>query len=352
MAIKSAFGKFGLRLIGFTLIVAVIFALSAVIAAAGPSRNLYADDAWQNVSYTAPGYNSSTHNIVLDQHSHTLYSDGKLTIKQNIEWHLAMGFNCIVITDHNTMANKEEIAAAKLEYAGRAIIIQGMEWTTGRIHMNFLGLTDWDFKEFPIPANPSNADIQRAITEAKRQGAVVTTNHFPWSLNQAKMTTHPSRVQMRDWGTDFIEIVNDDSHYDNMYDDESVQFCLDNGIGMITGTDMHRPDQLEAGAVHGWTILNASEFTEDAVMVELRARRTEIIVNYAGYRDQGTYEENPLYMAVFPLAELGSIFVNIFSRGLRADEIVIFAAYTYLIFAGMEITRFMKDRIRKNKTGL
>jgi histidinol phosphatase-like PHP family hydrolase len=272
-------------------------------------------------------------------------------VKQNVEWHLAMGFNTMVITDHNTMNHKEDVAAAKIEYEGRAIIILGMEWTTNRVHLNFLGLSDWDFEAFPIPRTPTDDQIKAAINEAHRQGAVVTINHYPWSLNQAKMQNHPTRDQAVAWGINFIEIINDDSHYENMYDAESVQFIQEKGgIGMITGTDMHRPDKLESGAVHGWTLLNATEFTEEAVMVELRAGRTEIIYLPAGFVDTGNYPENPAYLAVFPLAELGNIFIGMFSRGLRVDEIAITIGYVYLIFIGKEITMIVGDRIKKKKS--
>jgi hypothetical protein len=342
---KEEIKKFLLRLLGFTFIIVVIITASVLAEVKGPSRVKYTNDSWKNITpYIPPGYNASKHNIILDQHSHTIHSDGSLTVKQNIEWHLSMGYNTIIITDHNNLRNKADIEAAKIEYAGRAIIIQGMEWTSHRLHMNILGLKEWDFEAFPITSNPTDDQIKNAITEAHRQGAVVTLNHIPWSLNQAKMTNHPTREQMRDWGIDFIEIVNDDCHYENVYDNESIQFCIDNGIGMITGTDMHRPDGLESGAVHGWTFISAANFSEEAVMVELRARRTEIYFHPAGYLDHGNYEVNPAHMAIFPLAEVGKIFIGIWMRGLRADEIVMMVVYVYLIFAGTEISKYIKNK--------
>ena len=342
---KQEIKKFIVRLLGFTFIIVVIITASVLSEVIGPSRALYTDDSWKTiVPYIPPGYNASKHNIILDQHSHTIHSDGSLTVKQNIEWHLSMGYNTIVITDHNNLRNKAAIEAIKAEYAGRAIIIQGMEWTTHRLHMNFLGLKEWDFEQFPITINPTDKQIKDAIAEAHRQGAVVTLNHIPWSLNQGKMTNHPTREQMRDWGIDFIEIVNDDSHFENIFDNESIQFCLDNGIGIITGTDMHKPDKLESGAVHGWTYISAENFTEEAVLVELRAKRTEIYFHPAGYLDRGDYKVNPAHLAIFPLAELGKVFVGIFSRGLRADEIAMMVVYVYLIFVGQEITRKIKEK--------
>ena len=92
----------------------------------------------------------------------------------------------------------------KEKYKDQIILIQGIEWTTGRIHMNFLGLSEWDLD---IPSMPSDQVIKDAITEAHRQNAVVTVNHIPWSL-RVGMDTHPTRQQLLDWGVDYIEILN------------------------------------------------------------------------------------------------------------------------------------------------
>ncbi len=54
----------------------------------------YSDNDWKDVNpHIPPGYDNTKFNVVFDHHSHTNYRDGALTIKQNVEWHIAMGFN-------------------------------------------------------------------------------------------------------------------------------------------------------------------------------------------------------------------------------------------------------------------
>ena len=246
----------------------------------------YTDKNWKGVTpHILPGYDGKKYNIVFDHHSHTNYSDGVLSINQNVEWHLAMGFNALAITDHNNMRHLEKIDKVKEEYAKKDIIIlSGIEWTTNRIHLNFLGVPNWEPK---IKYRVKEDDIINAINYAHDQGGVVVCNHIPWSLYEFHMKTHPSREILLDWGIDYIEIVNDDCLPENVYDKESYDFCLKhNGkIGMITGTDMHNPDDLASGGVHGWTLLNLKEITEEALMEELRKKKTKIIYSETPYLD-------------------------------------------------------------------
>lgn len=59
---------------------------------------------------------------------------------------------------------------------------------------------------------------------------------------------------------------------------------------MITGTDMHNPDGLASGGVHGWTCLNLKEYSEEALMEELKRKKTSIIYSKIPYLDLGTHK--------------------------------------------------------------
>jgi len=248
----------------------------------------YTDNNWKDLMpHNPPGYDKSKHNVVFDHHSHTHYSDGKLTIKQNIEWHIAMGFNAIAITDHNNMRYMEKINGIKQEYAHkRFIILNGFEWTTTRLHLNFLGISKWDER---VPYKPKDGKIIEVINKIHDLDGIVVCNHIPWSINEAKYKNHPSRETLLEWGIDYIEIVNDDSLPENVFDQESYNFCLKHKgeIGMLTGTDMHDPHNFESGGVHGWTLLNIREFTEEALMEELRKKNTEILYSKNSFSDPG-----------------------------------------------------------------
>ncbi|MGV9205838.1 MAG: CehA/McbA family metallohydrolase [Promethearchaeia archaeon] len=345
MVTKKNILHFSIRLGLFVVFATFLIAGSILVNVEGPEPYLYGDDDWKNVdAITPPGYNETEYNVILDQHSHTLYSDGALTVKQNIEWHRSMGYNTIIFTDHNTMANKEEIEELQKEYDDM-VFIQGMEWTTNRIHMNFLSISEWDLD---IPSNPTNEQIKEAIKEVHEQNGVVTCNHIPWSINQAGMDNHPTREELLEWGVDYIEIVNDDSAPANHYDEESVEFCESNDIGMITGSDMHRPDDLKSGGIHGWTVLNATEFTEEAIMTKLRAKDTEILYSDSAYSDRGNHKENPWYTVIKPISKFGGIFADIYYEdSLDPVVITIYLSYAFGIFGILEVYRFAKPKVKE-----
>ncbi len=334
------------RLFLYIFLVAGIIAGSVLMNIFGPSRHSYMDDDWKNITpIDVSTLTSITFNVTLDQHSHTTYSDGVLSVKQNVEWHIAMGYNAIVITDHNNIANKADIDSLKAEYAAKNVtIIQGMEWTTGRLHANLIGISEWTL---PIPGSPTDDDIKAMIAETHRQGGVVTINHFPWSINQTNMQNHPTRQQASNWGANFIEIVNDDSQPIYVFDVESDTFCDSSQIGKITGTDMHEPDYLEGGGVSGWTLLNVTAYTEEAIMTQLRNNNTLIYsVNNTKYDDPVQHPDNPAHLFVKPISELGAIFVALYDNGLDLMNISIYLVYIFGIFGLLEIFRYVKPKFK------
>ncbi len=341
MVNKKNFKSLTTRFIAYVILIAAIITISVLTHEFGPSPNLYSDDDWADVEKVdIPGYNDTQYKGVMDHHSHTYYSDGVLSVKQNIEWHIALGFNIIVITDHDSLQNKKDVDKARNEYKGDDIvIIQGMEWTTNRIHMNFIGLSEWDSV---IPKNPSDDDIKEAIEKAHDQGAIVVCNHILWSIEQPGMGEHPSRDDLLKWGIDYIEVINGDTHSDISYDEESVEFCEDEDLGQITGTDMHVPDY---SSVNAWTLLNISELTEDAVMDELKSRSTKILVSNQSFGDLGTHRENPWYTIIEPLDRLGGDFRDLWlGNGLEWIGVLMYLVFFMIIFAVVEIYRAYKPK--------
>lgn len=244
----------------------------------------YTEDHWKGVlPLTPPGYDSSKFNIVFDHHSHTHFSDGVLSIKQNVEWHIAMGYNALAITDHNNMRHLEKIEPVRKEYIERGILLlSGIEWTTIRLHLNFIGVSKWNER---IPYKPKDEKIIEVIKKVHNQGGIVVCNHIPWSVYEEGYKNHPTRENLLEWGIDYLEIVNDDCKPENVFDKESFDFCLKHKgeIGMITGTDMHSPHGLASGGIHGWTLLNLKEISEDALMEELKKKRTHILYSKKPY---------------------------------------------------------------------
>ncbi len=181
----------------------------------------------------------------LDTHSHTLASDGKMTPEQNIRWHIANGFHAFVLTDHNTGKNNAATLALQQKYP-QILLIPGYEWTTERVHLNFLGVAD-----APAPStnyNPSDEEVKEVIARMKAAGAVVQICHISWTTwrpdHQAGKLIHPSREQLAAWGVDTFEINNEMRWYDPLsipFVERWRQQHPERPLALVTGTDIHKP---------------------------------------------------------------------------------------------------------------
>jgi predicted metal-dependent phosphoesterase TrpH len=340
--------KVSIHLIVFICINLCIIGICVPIYMLGPAPSIYKNEDWIGISpISPPGHNASQWNVVLDQHSHTIRSsDARLTLEQNVLWHIALGYNVICITDHNIAPDLAAINSIQSKYAGKIIIIPGVEWTTDRIHLNVLGITEWDVES---PWNPSDEQIQAIIEKGHRQGGVVSVNHIP----RNPRPDYPTRDQLFSWGIDFLEVINCDNYPEAVYDQESHEFCQTHigEIGEITGSDMHMPDRFGSGGIHGWTILNATNFTYTAVMEELRAHNTKILLSPYAIVDPASHIVNPLYLGLKPLMNIGQIFVGLYSTetGLDSITIIIGLGYYTLLFIALEIVRFIGARIQQKK---
>ncbi|MCY3414436.1 MAG: CehA/McbA family metallohydrolase [Candidatus Heimdallarchaeota archaeon] len=192
--------------------------------------------------------------FLLDTHSHTTASDGWMTPEQLIKWEMANGFNAFVLTDHNTGINNNTILSLQEKYP-EILIIPGYEWTTARIHLNFLGIMD-----FPKPESwdPSDEEIKSVIQQAHDQGALVQCNHISWTKNQGSHRVgkyiHPTRDQLYEWGIDGFEINNEIRWYDPKTLDwlelRKQEGKITRPVFLSTGTDIHNPLKEWAS---GWT---------------------------------------------------------------------------------------------------
>lgn len=339
----------------FALFAAVVGSIVAVsLSAYGGKKKyyVYSDNAWEGIPAYQIIEEGSPYNIVLDQHSHTLHSDGTLTVRQNVLWHIAMGYNAMFLTDHNTLDNKTEADALREEFKDEILIMQGMEWSTDRIHLNFLGIGEWDFDAFPINKKATDAEIKAAIDEAHRLGGLVTLNHFLWSTNKDR----PTRQQFFEWGIDYIEVVNSDCYKTEFYDAESIAFCQEKGIGQITGTDMHLPNYINANnRIHGWTLLTAAEFSQESVMQQLREKNTTILYSAEGTPLLGEFPTKTGYKMALPFIKIGQHLKAIYIGQGNVDyaAIGLVSLYCILLFVvgegGRLLYLLLTKRLRKNK---
>lgn len=297
------------------LVVAIYTCVYFALAGPRPTNFKMADWLDPANHHHPSGYDKAKYNVLLDTHFHTRHSDGAMTVEEGIAWHVAMGFNAFFVTDHDTMANADDVRRLKDKYKDRILVMQGLEIATERGHVNVLGLYDWDFSKYK-GLDPDER-LRKIVADAHAQGAVVTINHFPWSTWGTRPRwqpgTHLTREQAVELGFDLMEVANWDDDISPI-DDESLAFCRQHAgqIGPVAATDVHQPDK---DPLYGWTLLHVDEFTEAAVMAELRARRTDVLLVPGGLPYPCKHPENPRHAIVKPLAAIGRAIVALHKGG-------------------------------------
>jgi hypothetical protein len=83
-----------------------------------------------------------------DLHTHTVHSDGVLTVQELAVLAVERGLDFIAVTDHNTVSHHRELPAAAGRYG--ITLLPGQEVTTDRGHAGALGDIGWiDFRREP-----------------------------------------------------------------------------------------------------------------------------------------------------------------------------------------------------------
>ncbi|MEF2244673.1 CehA/McbA family metallohydrolase [Paenibacillus sp. IITD108] len=161
-----------------------------------------------------------------DLHSHTQHSDGTYTLQEAGEIMEQLGCDFIATTDHNTVS--QNFAHPK---ESSLVFIPGIELTTNRGHINFLGVAD-PVKDFRVR---QSEDMAEHIQAAKEQEAKVVLNHphceyCPW-----------------EWGFehdyDWVEVWNGPWTERNQRALDWWQEQLASGRRLVAvgGSDVHRP---------------------------------------------------------------------------------------------------------------
>src|SRR5450755_1421135 len=101
-----------------------------------------------------------------DLHTHTVHSDGAMTVPELARFAVSQGLDFIAITDHNTISHHAELPAAAA--AHQIILVPGQEVTTIAGHAGALGEVGWiDFRR--------TADSWLETTE--QRGGLLSVNH-------------------------------------------------------------------------------------------------------------------------------------------------------------------------------
>lgn len=165
-----------------------------------------------------------------DLHTHTLASDGVLTVEELARHAQRHGLDFLAITDHNQM-----VSADSLPQLPGFTLIPGIEWTHYQGHANFLGVDrpyDGPFFTDTLEA------VQARFNSARSRGALITINHpFEESC--------PFKFNLDALPFDCLEIWNGPMRESNLRAVGLWQSMLMAGkkVPMCGGSDYHR-DQL------------------------------------------------------------------------------------------------------------
>jgi hypothetical protein len=329
------------RLFVFVLVAVSIISLGVVALLLGPEPYIYENGDWEGSQYI-PTYNKSQGNVLFDPHSHS--SDvftGSLTVEQNLQWHIAMGFNSCVVSDAyegdnqawETSRNARKIAREK--YNGSIKVLIGVEWHSLRVHMNIILPPDAVQSEYETKIKfygmqPTDAEIQSVITAVHDLGGVIMIPHLIWS--DEALTDHPTKQTFLDWNIDYLQVLEADE-----FDSSSYDFCEKNGMAMMAATGMHSPLQ----KVSGYTLINAENFTEDAIFNQLISLNTEILALPGEVPYEFEHKTNWGYHLLRPLIQIGDMFEDYNPSGFNLDYIAfsVFVGYLTLIFFISELLR-------------
>jgi hypothetical protein len=158
-----------------------------------------------------------------DFHTHTVHSDGALTVPELACLAAGRGLDFLAVTDHNTVSHHGELAAAG-RHAGIQLVA-GQEVTTGFGHANAFGDIGWvDFRK------PATAWLEAVEAE----GGLLSVNH-PLAADCAWRHELPRRPPLAEvwhsswldrrwggplawwqaWGQDVVPIGGSDWHADD-----------------------------------------------------------------------------------------------------------------------------------------
>jgi hypothetical protein len=197
-----------------------------------------------------------------DLHSHTVHSDGVLTVPELARFAASRGLDFLAVTDHNTISHHRELPAAAA--ANQIALIPGQEVTTERGHANAFGDLPWvDFREPP--------DQWLAATESG--GGLLSVNH-PYG-GQVSWTTpmrrRPPLIEVWHWS--WLDL--------RWTAPLSWWLAWHPGAIAVGGSDWHRPgSDAPPGSPTTWVMSEAAE--PQAVIAGVSDGRVAISVGRDG----------------------------------------------------------------------
>jgi len=240
-----------------------------------------------------------------DIHTHTIASDGVLSVEELATHAKRHGLDFLAITDHNQMVSAESLRGVK-----GITLIPGVEWTHYQGHANFLGI-DRPYDE-PFFTH-SDEEVKARFNSARARGALIVINH-PFD------PTCGFQFNMNELPFDCLEVWNGPMRESNLKAVGLWQSLLESGqqIPAVGGSDYHKDGlfQILGGPCMG---VYARANTPSEILSALRAGHSFIRFSPQGPTIQLKADE--CQMGDAKLWEAGQI-VHIEAAGLIAGDIV------------------------------
>jgi hypothetical protein len=191
-----------------------------------------------------------------DLHTHTLHSDGALSLEGLAELVVSRGLDFCAVTDHNTVSHHPHLPGVGARYG--VALLPGQEVTTAYGHANAFGDIGW--VDFRRPAD-------EWLAHAAGNGGLLSVNHpladdCGW---RQPMTGRPHLAEVWHWSWIFPTWTGPLAWWE----------AAGRDITPVGGSDWHRPgDDSPPGEPTTWVL--ATDAGPDAILAGLHAGRTAV----------------------------------------------------------------------------
>jgi hypothetical protein len=206
-----------------------------------------------------------------DLHTHTLHSDGVMSVPELAAYAVERGLDFVAVTDHNTVSHHGLLGPASARYG--VTLLPGQEVTTELGHAGVLGDTGWiDFRE---PASSW-------LTAAESRGGLMSVNH-PFGGAHSWVHPMPKRPPLLEvWHWSWLD--------PSWTTPLSWWQAWDPSAIPVGGSDWHRPgSDAPLGTPTTW--VSCADESVSGVLEGLRAGRVAISASRDGavlLRDAGS----------------------------------------------------------------
>ncbi|MBY8988351.1 MAG: hypothetical protein KGD61_07845, partial [Candidatus Lokiarchaeota archaeon] len=162
-------------------------------------------------------------------------------------WYIEQGISGAAFSDHGNIRGALSAREFVEKNGSDFTVWTAQEWTNHEtnpeIHINYYGLEEEIVPpESYTPGGPKVMNASELISYVKANGGYIIVNHYHYEPNpEGGFGTPYTLDQLEGWGVDGFEIINGGSY--NKYT-QIRQFCLDNNLTCIAGSDIHTNEDL------------------------------------------------------------------------------------------------------------